>query len=247
MRVIEPRVRWLLVAVAGLSIGFSSVVAWRSHQLRSSAGAEPDPRYVYKVELRDSPLRGSAEAPVTIVQFSSYGCAKCLAVEEAVRKVAAVASGGVRVVVKDLPQSQSARVGARAARVAAARGKFWEFHDRLMSTDAAAPALEAVRLGWNEKDFRVEMEDPALEAAIDADVAQARRFGLTNAPAVFVNGKFVKEPTYENLRAQVDEASDFADQLIAGGTPGNRVYAALMRGALPSAAPIRGLGDFREE
>jgi hypothetical protein len=67
---------------------------------------------------------------------------------------------------------------------------------------------------------------------------QAERFGIARAPAVFVNGRFVPEPDVASLRRAIDEAARFAEQLVREGTPRERVYESLMRGALADTGPI---------
>src|SRR5262249_47062732 len=151
---------------------------------------------------------------------------------------------GVRLVWKDLPRSDAARLPARAARAAGAQQKFWDMTDRLMgeskgTADQAALLDHAQALGLDVNKFREALASPAIDAALDADVAQAHRFGIFRAPAIFINGKFVKDPlSASSLRERMTEARAFASDLVATGTPRERIYTAIMRGALQDTGPI---------
>jgi protein-disulfide isomerase len=247
----------ILIGVSGFLAGFSAVAALRLRHPSSKAAATvptaetaaalglPDPRFVYRVQLGTAPLRGPADAPVTVVVFGSYGNAATAALAQSLDRLTAEAPGRVRVAWKDLPATPQARVAARAARAAVGQGRFWELHDRLVTAaqlDDASLEREATTLGLDLMRWRAALADAApdhaIEHAIDADIAQARRFGLDAAPAVFVNGRFVPDPSLAHLREQIDEARGFAEQLVADGTPRDQVYAALMRGALPRSGPI---------
>jgi len=234
--------------VAGAAFGFSSVALFRLWAANANANANvnvnvnasmsaPDPQLVYKVELGDSPARGPADARVTVVELSSYGCARCRELDAWLRR-----RNDLRVVWKDLPSAYD--LAARAARAARAQGRFWPLHDRLLDAggrlDVPAILDAAGREQLDRDALRGGMDtEPALRALED-DAALAARFGVASlpAPAIFVNGRYVPDATIERLARQIDEAQAFADQLLADGTPRERLYAALMRGALPDVGPI---------
>jgi protein-disulfide isomerase len=237
----------LVVGATSFVVGFSAVGAFRKPVVTPPAPiaatmslSPPDPRFVYKVLLQDAPVRGRADALVTVVVFGSYECPRCRETEAALSQIAAAEP--LRVVWKDLPSSAGARLAARAARAAGAQGRFWELHDALVSAagtnDEARVKQLAARLGLDEARFHVAFADAALERAIAADEAQARDFGLGAAPALFVNGRFVPTATLAHLREQIGEARAFAAQLVADGTVPASLYAALMRGALAHSGPI---------
>jgi protein-disulfide isomerase len=243
--------RWILVAalivVVSFVAGFSTVAALRKPRVPAAPAAAStapagmlDPRFVYKVELDDAPTRGPEDALVTVVVFGDYDAANG-AVEARLRDV-----GNVRLVWKALPargaeSSAHASLLARAGRAAAAQGRFWELHDRLMAAppaDQAALERAATAAGLDLARFRADLVAPATSRAVAADMAQAQRFGLETAPAVFVNGHIVPNPSLAQLREQIDDARAFAMQLTADGTPPAKVYKSMMRGALPNAGPI---------
>jgi protein-disulfide isomerase len=208
----------------------------------------PVPRFVYKVELGASPARGDADALITVVAFSSYACPRCREVEASLQTLAREV-GPLRLVWKDLPNADGA-AAALAGRAAAAQGRFWELHDRLVG--ASAPLDEgaldkaAASAGIDGTRFAAARADEAMRRELEVDAAEARRFGLTRAPAIFINGRYVPDPTLANLRQQLDDSLAFAHQLVTDGTPAGKVYSALMRGALPHAGPVAGASDLAE-
>ena len=194
---------------------------------------------MYRVELGDAPVRGPTHPRITIVEYSTYDCERCRQVEASLARLAETHSLGIAW--KDVPASAERNLAARAARAAGGQGKFWELHERLArlkSIDEAAVSREAAAAGLDVSRMMAAMRDPELAKIVAADGVEAHRFGLNTAPGVFVNGRFVKDPTFEHLRVQVEEAEAFVAQLIADGTPQEKIYSALMRGALPQAGPI---------
>jgi len=99
-----------------------------------------------RASIGGAPMRGLADAPVTIVEFSDYQCPFCQRfVATTLRALISeyVDSGKVRYVVRDYPLDQlhpNARKAAEAAHCAGDEGKYWEMHDVLFaSAGALAP------------------------------------------------------------------------------------------------------------
>ena len=100
----------------------------------------------------------------------------------------------MRVVFKNLPLPfhDHARAMAKAAVAADAQGRFWPMHDRLFAltgvVDCAAFDGVARDLGLDVARFDRDMDDPSLDARIDADDADAKGLAVTGTPTFFVNG-----------------------------------------------------------
>src|SRR6202035_1899405 len=105
--------------------------------------------------------------------------------------------GDVRVVFKNLPLPfhDHARPMARAALAADAQGRFWDMHDRLFTltgtVDRAALDRVARELGLDLARFDRDLDDPSLDARLDADGADAAALGVKGTPTFFVNGRRV--------------------------------------------------------
>ncbi len=103
------------------------------------------------VPVDAAPVRGPADAWVTIVEFSDFECPFCRDAEPTLEAVVAAHPADVRLVYKEypLPFHDRAMPAALAADCAGQQLKFWEMHDLLMggSLDDAALVGYANRLG----------------------------------------------------------------------------------------------------
>jgi protein-disulfide isomerase len=148
-------------------------------------------------------ILGRPGAPVTIVEFGDYQCTNCGAfardTEPALVRTY-VDAGVVRLVWRDFPwvdaQSAAAAVAARAAGM---QGKFWAYHDYLFahqSSDERSGLVTgaylrsvARRLGLNMALFGRDAADPALAAAVRADMAFGEGLGVPGTPAFLIGGR----------------------------------------------------------
>lgn len=81
-------------------------------------------------------ILGSADAPVTIVEFSDFQCPYCAQVIEPLNNLIAKYPGKIRFVYRHFPLTDIHAVAfqsAVASECAALQGKFWEFHALLFS------------------------------------------------------------------------------------------------------------------
>jgi len=151
----------------------------------------------------DSPVKGSASAPVTVVEFSDFQCPYCARSVAIIRALGKKYGDKVRFVFKHYPLERIhpvARSAAKAAMAAGEQGKFWEYHDMLMAKQAEWKkgdankhyARYAKQLGMNEEKFRKDMKTPAYEKKINSDIALAKKLGVQSTPTFFVNGVMVR-------------------------------------------------------
>src|SRR5262245_31864471 len=106
-------------------------------------------------------VKGDANAPVTIVEFTDFQCPFCKQAESSLQAVMAKYGSKVRLAFMDFPLREihpRAQEAAEAARCAGEQGKFWEYHDVLFADQSKLdkPALiESARgLGMNEQTFQ---------------------------------------------------------------------------------------------
>ena len=118
-------------------------------------------------------------------------------------------------------------------------------HDRLYA-DHVAPLgrerfeKEAAELGLDGKRFRAALDAEEGKSGIDADVLAATKAGATGTPTFFINGKVLTgAQPYETFKARIDDELKVTDAMIAKGTPRARLYAALMKDALPVRPPAK--------
>lgn len=149
---------------------------------------------------------GSADAPITVVEFSDYQCPFCLRHDQETLpklKEQYIDTGKVKYVFMDFPLDSihpQARAAAGAAECAGAQGKYWEMHDKLFSDQAAwngnAGAIDvfksyAPNLGLDAEAFASCLDSNQFGAEIAADQQDGADAGVTGTPAFFINGRFV--------------------------------------------------------
>ena len=117
----------------------------------------------------------------------------------------------VALVFKDfpLPMHPRAQKAAEAARCAGSQGKFWEFHDALFANKTLeVPRLkeQAGALKLDTTRFDRCLDSGEQSGAVQKDLAEAQRLGLTGTPVFFVNGHFMSGAvSYEKLRQSIQE------------------------------------------
>ncbi len=147
------------------------------------------------VAAADSPARGAAGAPVTLVEFGDFQCPYCRALEPTLQKVMKNYSGKVRLVFRQFPLEShpQAAKAAEAALCAREQDKFWELHDRMYDQQNALKVDDlkkaAGELGLNEDRFAKCLDSDKYEAAVQADSHAGEQAGVTGTPALYVNGR----------------------------------------------------------
>lgn len=223
------KLRWLWIA-AGLAVIAALVVAGGlAQQTGGASSPEPtttaqegtEPAFDLSRRIEGDPLAwGAIDAPVVIVEYSDFRCPFCalfardtlpLLLEEYVDE------GLVRLEWRDLPvfgeESMLAAVGGRAA---AEQGRFWEFQEAIYADapQRGHPDLSRERLlAYAEQSgvpdiaqFTVDLDDPALRAAVTADQQEGFSLGATGTPTFLVNDTpLVGAQPIEAFRAAIDQ------------------------------------------
>lgn len=185
-----------------------------SQQLRAGAQirlliSEP-PLPVQVISVDDDPVRGDANAAVTIVEFTDFQCPSCAAMQPILDETLKSYSGKVRLVVRDFPLTMhgNARKAAEAANAANEQGKFFEYtallFKRQSALDVASLKKYASELGLDRARFDAALDSGKYAAEIKHDIADGELYGVDSTPAIFVNGIALTEMSVEALRAAID-------------------------------------------
>jgi protein-disulfide isomerase len=171
---------------------------------------EPEPiRITVKAE---GFAKGPKDAPVTIVEFSDFQCPFCRTSVATLKGVMQQYDGLVRWVYRDFPIPSlhpQAPKAAEAARCAGEQGKFWEFHDLLFDSQTQTTTTDfkrfAERLKLDPKGFGRCLDSGKYQAAVQSDIEDGIRLGITGTPTYFINGRvLVGAAPPENFRKIVD-------------------------------------------
>ena len=164
-----------------------------------------------KLGVERGPARGPANAKVTVVVFTDMRCKYCGAALGSLDQLFDEYPGKLRIVVKQMPVVEAAKLPAEAAFAADAQGKFWELHDLMLANqdDLSRDALlgYAAQLGLDLVKFRAALDDHRFAAAVTADVNAAKALEIMGTPAFVINGrKIIGNVPLANLRDAIDSA-----------------------------------------
>jgi protein-disulfide isomerase/tetratricopeptide (TPR) repeat protein len=153
-----------------------------------------------RVEVAYDParLRGSATAPVIIVEFSDFQCPFCRQVQQTLKNLLAKYQGQVSLAYRDFPLREihpQAQLAAEASRCAGEQGKFWEYHDLLLAhpdkLNREGLVEHARNLKLDEKKFDSCLSSAKYKAKIEEDLQEGIRAGVNGTPGFFINGIFL--------------------------------------------------------
>jgi Na+/H+ antiporter NhaA len=168
----------------------------RRLRIRALLGtAEPLVDLYIDVDPERDHVRGSIDAPVTVVEYGDFECPYCGQAEPVVRELLRD-FGDVRYVWRHLPLNDvhpGAQLAAEAAEAAADQGAFWEMHDLLLGNqDALRPSdliAYAEQLGLDVERFADDLREHAGAARVAEDVDSADLSGVSGTPTFFINGR----------------------------------------------------------
>ncbi len=188
----------------------------RAHLLESEVEEEYDKRFgpVKKetFELKDAPLRGEPNAPVTVVEFSDFQCPHCKHLQPVLEEILKNYHGQVKLYFKNYPIPRAhpyAELAAAAALAAGKQGKFWPFHDRLFGGDQekeAMPDLEKIArdLKLDLKKWKADLD--VTKDQVARDRSEGERVDVSATPTLFIDGRRYHGPIdYDDVKDWIDE------------------------------------------
>lgn len=189
------------VFVAGLGLGY---ILWGRNNSSSTVNvaiATSTPSVTqatkrYDVPVGNNPYLGSENAAVTIIEFGDYECPYCKEwYLQVYPQIMSAYSGKIRFVFRDFPLSSihaDALPAAEAADCAGEQGKYWAFHDKLLSGGLTlgmdAYTTYAKNLGLNLDTFNTCVQTNKYENQVETNVTFATNLGIQSTPTFFING-----------------------------------------------------------
>ncbi len=188
----------------------------RAHLLESEVEEQYDMRFgpvkKQEFELKESPVRGDPNAPITLVEFSDFQCPHCKRLQPLLERLLDEYRGQVKLYFKNYPITRMhpyAEIAAQAALAAGKQGKFWAFHDKLFGGDQEKEAMTdlekiAKELKLDVKKWKTDLD--STKGQVARDHAEGERVDVQATPTVFINGRQYHGPhIYEDLKDWVDE------------------------------------------
>lgn len=152
------------------------------------------------VPVAGSPVRGPADARITLIEFSDFECPYCSAAVKEVDALMAAYPKDVKLIYKQFPLDTHphAEMAAEASLAANEQGKFWEMYEilfknfRRLSHDNIFAFAQQIGLDMNQ--FKTDVESGKYKTVIHKDLADGEAAGVYGTPAFYINGQQYNGP-----------------------------------------------------
>jgi protein-disulfide isomerase len=167
-------------------------------------------------ERQGAPVKGPADARVTIVEFFDPACETCADFYPLVKQLMDRYPGKVRVMLRYAPLHPGSDQVVKMLEAAHLQGKFFPALELLFGNqrrwvvdhtsqpDRALGILKGMALDHDR--LQADMNGPAVNQAIAQDVQAGQALGVRATPEFFVNGRPIPEWGYEQLERLVEQA-----------------------------------------
>ncbi|MGZ8365922.1 MAG: DsbA family protein [Nitrospira sp.] len=207
-----------VVGIRSVQLFACGALLWSSSVLAGSS---------YETDVR---IRGQANAPVTLIEYSDFTCGYCVKFfKQTWPRIQAryVDTGKVRFIYRDFPRGDqgSGVDAAMAARCAGVQGQYWAMHDRLFAEGGqlGKPVYlrHAAALSLDQPAFERCVNEGRYTKAIFEDRQEANQWGFHGTPG-FILVRTASEPTNKEPAVAIPGAFPFEmfaeeiDRLLAG-------------------------------
>lgn len=160
---------------------------------------------------KDLPMAGNPKGDITMVEFFDYNCGYCHKALEEIQKVIK-ANKDVKIIFMDMPiLGPSSLEAAKWALASQVQGKYFEYHQALMShageknEDVFKKLAKDVGLDVTKLEKDKDNED--ITKTLDDNIAQAQEIGIRGTPGFIIAGQLY--PGYipaEQMQQTIEEA-----------------------------------------
>jgi protein-disulfide isomerase len=152
-----------------------------------------------EIPIGNSPVKGPANARVTIVEFSDFQCPYCRVAAKKAYDVLALFPNDVRLVFKQFPLDEShpqAVLAAEASLAANAQGKFWPLHDKMFANPRIISKDKVIawagELGMDVAKFTQDITTGKYKAQVNKEKMEGVNAGVSGTPTFYMNGRLVQ-------------------------------------------------------
>ena len=165
--------------------------------MNTNSAADNNVQLTPPVDEKRDHAKGSADAPVTLVEYGDFECPDCGAAYPTVNELLQRMGDRVRFVYRYYPLVDShphAEHAAEVAEAAAAQGKFWEMFDMLYQNqrklDDDALMQYARAIGMDTQRLNDEMLKAVYTKRVEEDLASGDKSGVEGTPTFYINGVY---------------------------------------------------------
>jgi protein-disulfide isomerase len=157
------------------------------------------------------PVAGNPKGDVTIVEFFDTRCPYCRRMEPVMEQFLAQ-DRNVRLIYKDLPiLGPASTLGSKALLASQKQNGYDKMREAVMKlpSDTTQPMIqkEAERLGLDWPQLLHDMQDPAVQQRLDANLKLARELGIQGTPALVIGSELIPGAVgLDDLKRAVDDA-----------------------------------------
>ena len=201
----------LLVAAAWMLLFNSKATQPSQPAITSSAAA---------LASEHSPMLGTANARVHIVEFLDPACETCARLFPAVKQMIADNPDKIRLSIRHVPFHQGAEYVVRLLEASRKQDMYWQTLEALLASqahwaphhtvqpDLVWPAIAGV--GLDADQLMADMDAPEVAQRMQRDIDDARALKVTATPEYFVNGRPLPSFGLQQLQDLVGEALELA-------------------------------------
>jgi len=153
------------------------------------------------------PSIGPVDAKVTIIEFGCYSCPYSRQAQPIVQKLLDKYQNKIRFVYRDFPIDdihKMATLHSEAANCALEQNKFWEYHDKLFTTQEVCTGGEedplvhimkiAKETGLDMTQFSECLKTRKYKEEVENDFQDGIKAGVHGTPTFFINGRTIIGP-----------------------------------------------------
>jgi protein-disulfide isomerase len=164
------------------------------------------------IDVSDAPMKGSASARLTLVEFVDYECPHCKRVQPVMRQALDEYKSDLKLYFKHYPlgMHSNSQLAAEAAVAAQKQNKFWPYSDQIWAhAENLTPAvLEQIAkdVGLDVDRWRKDLESEEVRSKVAKDHADGMALGLSATPTIYLNGReFADGRDIDSLRDWINE------------------------------------------
>lgn len=168
------------------------------------------------ISIGDSPVKGQADATVTLVEYSDYQCPFCARNYRSVMPTLQkeyIDSGKLKFVMREYPLPQLHKNASNASQAAVCAGrqdKYWEMHNLLFDNQKELGVdnvkAYAESLGLDTAKFNTCLDSKESVAKVREDMASGAKLGMGGTPGFFLGLTDPGDPDKVELSVQIEGA-----------------------------------------